>query len=45
MLSLFLAFGDMAGDNFVDRSGTGNFDTYKIATTDTRLRGHKFNRL
>jgi len=27
------------------RSGANNFDTYEIATTDTRLRGHKLQRL
>jgi len=45
MLSIFLAFCEVAGHNFINRSGTNNFETYEIATTDTRRRGHKLHRL
>ncbi len=34
MLNFVIAFYEVAGDNFVDISGTGNFETYEIATTD-----------
>ena len=45
MLSIFLAFCDMAGDNFVGRSGSGNIDAYEIATKDIRLYGQKLQGL
>jgi len=36
----------MAGDNFISRSGTGNFDTYEIANTDfTDLGRRMFKRV
>jgi len=33
-ISFFLAFDDMDGHNLIDRSGTGNFETYKRVATD-----------